>query len=144
MCLANGFRAMRIAFMTPSTHDPQTPEPTKLDDVFDDHPEFWIGYPLTAESVAHRPTLYLRQRWASAKLFKEMHSLMTSTTSHSQTDIRAFVDDVDRLVAKMERWQHRLPFELHYVWPMCVAVWDLQYVQTVLLAANSLGLLTFL
>lgn len=99
----------------------------KIHNVFQDDVDLWIGYPLSREAVLHRSTLYLREKCALAILFHEMHSLIFAD-KHKKTNAREFVDKVDQFSTKMQSWHERLPFELQYDWPMCVAVWELQYV----------------
>lgn len=127
--LADCDRIMRIAFMSAGTATPRVSGFPKIHEVFEDRPEPWIGYPLTRTPVPHRPTLYLQERCKLAVHFQEMHDLVLLSDERSQSSIETFVREVDRLSAKMQRWYSHLPFELHYQWPMSVAVWELQSVE---------------
>ena len=110
----------------------------KIHDVFEDRMEFWIGYPLTKDTVPHRPTLYLRERCKLAFLFQEMHDLIFVNDKLAM-EIREFASAVNRLSAKLQDWYRHLPFELHYEWPMSVAVWELQSVYLFIVRRLSMG-----
>jgi hypothetical protein len=119
---------MRIAFMSGATVASHLSDLPKIHEVFNDKVEPWIAYPSSPESVPHRPTLYLRERCRLAGLFEEMHELFFPSNKQHHATIREFISTVDVLSGKMKDWYHTLPFELHYVWPMSVAVWELQSV----------------
>lgn len=118
---------MRIAFMSPATAVLRASGFPKIHEVFEDTTEFWVGYPLTTSPVPHRPTLYLRERCRLAEVFHEMHDLILGEKQNDM-EIHDFAGAVDLLSAQMHRWYQSLPHELHYEWPMSVAVWELQSV----------------
>jgi hypothetical protein len=120
---------MRIAFMSGVKVDFRLPGVPKIHDVFDDKFEWWIAYPLSLSAVLHRPTLYLRERCRLAGFFQEMQNLIFECEQEHSVAIREYAKAVEFLVTKMKHWYGYLPFELHYQWPMSVAVWELQYVQ---------------
>lgn len=126
-------RIMRIAFMTPATVTPRVSGLPKVYDVYDDRSERWVGYPFTKDAVAHRPTLYLVERCKLADLFQEIHDLIFST-SKSSVPIRQFASSLDELSTKLQQWYRHLPFELQYVWPMSISVWELQYACPIMLS----------
>ncbi|PIB00574.1 hypothetical protein CB0940_02026 [Cercospora beticola] len=115
---------MRLSYMLDMTVRPRSSEVPKIHNVFQDDVDLWIGYPLSREAVPHRSTLYLREKCALAALFHDMHSLIFSDR-HKKTNTRVFMDRIDQMSTKMASWHERLPFELQYEWPMCVAVWEL-------------------
>lgn len=85
-----------------------------------------MGYPLTREAVPYRPTLYLRQRCRLAELFGEIHTLILSKSRPANETLQDFAGAARGLSARMKQWYELLPHELHYRWPMSVAVWELQ------------------
>ena len=119
---------MRIAFMSGATAESRVSGLPKIHHVFRDQVEFWIGYPLARNAVPYRPTLYLRERCKLAGLFQELHNLILTPNKQRHVDIRGFADEVDLLSVRMQHWYQYLPFELHYDWPMSIAVWELQFV----------------
>ena len=88
--------------------------------------EYWVGWPLTRKPVAHRPTLYLRERCKQAKVFQEIHDLILVDEPEGTKSLREFSAAVDRVATKLQYSRQHLPFELQYVWPMSIAVWELQ------------------
>jgi hypothetical protein len=122
-------RIVHIAFMNRGTAISNVSSGLpKIHDVFDDWLEVWIGYPLTRSAVTHRPTLYLRERCRLAALFQDMHDLILASDKLQTMTIRKFASTVDCLLEDMQHWYQHLLFELHYQWPMSVAVWESQYV----------------
>lgn len=119
-------RIMRIAFLSGTTEDSAQLECPRIYDVFDDKSEVWTGYPLTKSNTLHWPTLYLRERCRLAEIFQELHSLVLTKGQPHESTVQGFVKAADELLAKMQLWCQRLPFELRYRWPMSVAVWELQ------------------
>ncbi|KAF2718637.1 hypothetical protein K431DRAFT_129166 [Polychaeton citri CBS 116435] len=123
--MSDASRIMRIAFMSGITVKNHVSGLPRIQEVFDDRVEAWIGYPLARNVVFYRPTLYLRERCRFAGLLHEMYDLVSVNNQQHNGAIRAFTGEVDRLSARMERWYQYLPFELQYGWPMSVAVWEL-------------------
>ena len=119
---------MRLAFMSSTKAEASPYQVPTIHDVFEDNLEFWIGYPLSERRVAYRPTLYLCERCRLAGLFQVMHDLIFPDENQRNTDIKEFASATDRILTRMRLWYHRLPFELHYVWPMNVAIGELQFV----------------
>lgn len=119
---------MRIAFMSSLKAEQSSFQPPKIHDIFEDSIEFWVAYPLSRRRVPHRPTLYLRERCLLAGLFQEMHDLIFPSGEQENMIDREFISAVERLSTKMQQWHQRLPFELQYTWPMCIATWELQFV----------------
>lgn len=119
---------MRIAFLSGATEESASLECPKIYDVFDHKSQTWTGYPLTNSNVLHWPTLYLRERCRLAEIFRELHSLILTKGQPHESTVHGFVHAVEELLAKMQRWCQRLPWELQYRWPMSVAVWELQWV----------------
>ncbi|KAK4497562.1 hypothetical protein PRZ48_012013 [Zasmidium cellare] len=113
---------MRLAFMSPTTVTAKVSGLPKIREVYDDRSELWMSYPFTADLVAYRPTLYLIERCRLAELFQEMHDLIF--TQRTMT-IQEFAQEANQLSAKVQQWHQRLPFELHYEWPMSICVWEL-------------------
>lgn len=126
-------RIMRIAFMSGATSTSRRSGLPEIDKVFHDNVELWVGYPLTASAVPHRPTSYLRDRCRLAEVFEELHKFVFVTDDQRNLDIRTFASEAARLSTEMRHWYQRLPVELHYQWPMSVAVWELQFVQQLIL-----------
>lgn len=117
---------MRIAFLSGATEDSASLPCPKIYDVFDDKSEVWTGYPLTKSNTPQWPTLYLRERCRLGEMFQELHSLVLTNGQPHESTVQGFVKAVEELLAKMQHWCQRLPFELQYRWPMSVAVWELQ------------------
>ena len=123
--VADEIRIMRLAFMNGMTVRPIESDVPKIHKVFQDDVDLWIAYPLSIDAVPHRSTLYLRERCTLAGIFKDIHTLIFAD-KHTKGNVREFLDGVDRLSSRMNNWFERLPFELQYEWPMCVAIWELQ------------------
>lgn len=119
---------MRIAFMSDGTAVPPRSDFPKIHEVFDDRAEIWTGYPLKQAATPYRPTLYLRERCRLADIFQEVHALLLTRAATRNPTVKEFANAVETLAVKMEHWHDRLPLELRYVWPMCIAVWELQSV----------------
>lgn len=123
--------------MSPSNMGLDPPSLPRIRDTFEDEIQSWTGYPLTGTIVAHRPTLYLRERCRLASLFQEIYDLILPSKSEHKMGIRDFCGAVDELVVKLQQWYQRIPFELHYQWPMSVAVWELQSVSDLALVETQ-------
>jgi hypothetical protein len=106
----------------------EIPNLPKIDDYFDDTLETWQAYPLQNEVLPYRPTLYMRERCRLAEIFEDLHAVVTSSGEQHITSTDAFPDQVDAVLVRLEGWHDRLPFELHYRWPMSSNLWELQYV----------------
>ncbi|KAK4554505.1 hypothetical protein LTR86_008359 [Recurvomyces mirabilis] len=119
------FSIMRIAFMSSETAECRVRGLPKLHEVFDDHVEAWVPYPLDDTTVPSRPTLYLRERCKLTLHLEKMHALILAPNTMRERSIEDFVSAVDSLRAQMEQWYEHMPLELYYIWPMTVAVLEL-------------------
>lgn len=119
---------MRLAFMNGAKSETIPSQIPKLHEVFDDKLEYWIGYPFSTGAIAHRPTLYLRERCRLAGMFQEMHDLIFPDAKQHNSTLPQFSSAVDQLLNEMQQWYQRLPFELQYSCPAVVSVWELQFV----------------
>ena len=128
MSKSNIGRIMRIAFMSGALAKPPQSGFPRIYDVFDDHLEFWSGYPSTKSAIEYRPTLYLRERCRLAEIFERVHTLILTTGKKSDATVQGFTSAVEDISAEMRHWYERLPFELQYRWPMCISIWELRSV----------------
>lgn len=126
--LSDGVSIVRIAFMSSSTTGLSASTLPLSADIIEDKVEYWVGYPLTTNPVPFRPALYFRERCKLSFLFQELYSLFLTNDTQRTRNARELANAVERLSVRMQRWHRYLPFELHYVWPMSVAIWELQCV----------------